>query len=143
LYIADTFNNRIRKVGTNGIITTIAGKNISGFSGDGGEATNAALGTPYSVSVDHYGYVYIADYFNNRIRRVDPSGIITTVAGNGTTNSFNSGVAPTNASLASPSSVFVDAGGDLLVADDAIDYHVWKIALGRNPTLTLKGVTTN
>ena len=84
LFIADTDNNRIRKVDTNGIITTVAGNgSCSDYSGDGGPATNASLNAPYGVAVDASGNLFIADTDNNRIRKVDTNGIITTVAGNG------------------------------------------------------------
>jgi len=81
LYIADTGNQRIRKVDASGIISTVAGNGIEGFSGDGGPATNAAFRSPYAVAADSHGNLYIADTFNERIRKVDTSGIISTVAG--------------------------------------------------------------
>ena len=83
LYIADSDNKRIRKVDTNGIITTVAGNGSAGYSGDGGAATNARLYYPTGVAVDASGNLYIADTENNRIRKVDTNGIITTVAGKG------------------------------------------------------------
>jgi hypothetical protein len=90
LYIADTYNNRIRKVSPAGVITTVAGTGQSygyyyhgGYSGDGGRATNALLNMPRGVAVDREGNLYIADSENFRVRKVTPDGIITTVAGNG------------------------------------------------------------
>src|SRR5580698_5490441 len=81
-YFSDTFNNRIRRVDARGIITTIAGNDEKGFSGDGGPATRASLNEPYGVVVDRPGNLYIADRLNRRVRRVSAaSGIITTVAG--------------------------------------------------------------
>ena len=90
LYIADARNNRIRKVDTLGTISTVAGSGGSGhrnggFSGDGGPATAAQLSSPLGVAVDQGDNVYIADYSNHRVRKVDPSGTITTVAGSGGT----------------------------------------------------------
>ena len=82
LYIADSGHQRVRKVATNGIITTVAGSSHFGFTGDGGAATNASLTWPAGVALDGTGNLYIADNFNHRIRRVDTNGIITTVAGN-------------------------------------------------------------
>ena len=82
LYIADSGNNRIRKV-SNGVITTVAGNGTAGFSGDNGPATSAQLNYPQGVAVDSAGNLYIADTGNNRIRKVS-NGVITTVAGNGT-----------------------------------------------------------
>lgn len=83
LYIADDGNHVIRKVSPSGIISTIAGNGTSGFSGDGGIATDAQLNLPTGVTTDQFGNVYIADYFNHRIRKVNTSGIISTIAGNG------------------------------------------------------------
>ena len=83
-YIADSNNNRVRKVGTNGIITTIAGNGTSGYAGDGGAGTNAALNSPGGVAVDTMGNLFIADTYNSVVRKVGTNGIITTVAGKGT-----------------------------------------------------------
>jgi YD repeat-containing protein len=83
VYFADQYNQRIRKVSPNGIITTIAGTGIAGYSGDGGPAINAQLDYPEDVAVGPDGSVYIADPSNYRIRKVNPNGIITTVAGSG------------------------------------------------------------
>src|SRR5208282_1269376 len=99
LYIADSSNNRIRKVDANGIITTVAGSDTFGYSGDGGPATSAELYVPYGVAVDSAGNLYIADINNNRIRKVDASGIITTVAGNGTFGYNGDNIAATSAEL--------------------------------------------
>ena len=96
LFIADTFNGRIRKVDTNGIITTVAGNGTNGYSGDGGAATNASLYNPDGVAVDATGNLFIADSANGRIRKVDTNGIITTVAGDGYVERRRSA---TNASL--------------------------------------------
>ena len=83
LYIADTENHRIRKVDLSGVITTVAGTGRRGFGGDGGLAVQAELGSPWGVAVDGAGNLYIADVGNYRIRKVDHSGVITTVAGTG------------------------------------------------------------
>ena len=83
----------------NNIITTVAGNGDSGYSGDGGAATNASLGYPVGVALDAAGNLYIADISNNRIRKVDTNGIITTVAGNGIAGYSGDGGAATNASL--------------------------------------------
>jgi sugar lactone lactonase YvrE len=119
LFIADTSNHRIRMVSTNGIITTVAGNGTGGYSGDGGAATNANLHAPYRVAVDTSGNLFIADYFNSRVRRVSTNGIITTVAGNGTWGYSGDGGAATNANLADPVGVAVDASGNLFIADYA------------------------
>ena len=83
-YIADETNHRIRRVGPDGIITTVAGNGTPGYGGDGGPATQALLCFPWDVAFGSDGSLYIADSSNHRIRRVAPDGIITTVAGNGT-----------------------------------------------------------
>jgi uncharacterized protein (TIGR03437 family) len=123
LFIADTNNNRIRKVSPIGIITTIAGTGARGFSGDGGAAVNAKLGNPYGVVVDGLGNLFIADSLNFRIRKVDKSGIITTVAGTGSNSFSGDGGAAASASLSNPSRVAVDGLGDLFITD-AGNYRV-------------------
>ncbi len=117
LYIADSGNHRIRKVDTNGIITTVAGNGNSVYAGDGGTATNASLNYPIGVALDASGNLYIADSGNNRIREVDTNGIIGTVAGNGNSGYAGDGVAATNTSLSSPNGVAVDDLGNLYIAD--------------------------
>ncbi|OGG44698.1 MAG: hypothetical protein A3F84_28760 [Candidatus Handelsmanbacteria bacterium RIFCSPLOWO2_12_FULL_64_10] len=117
LYIADRSNHRIRKVSTSGVITTVAGNGMPGYSGDGGAATFASLNLPSSVSVDGSGALYIMDRSNHRIRKVSASGVITTVAGNGTAGYSGDGGAAASASLNFPSGVFVDESGVLYVAD--------------------------
>jgi Immunoglobulin domain/Immunoglobulin I-set domain/NHL repeat len=119
LYIADSVNNRIRKVNTNGIITTVVGNGSAAYAGDGGAATNAALNNPFGVGLDPLGNLYIADSGNNRIRKVDTNGIITTVAGDGNDHYSGDGVAATNTSLYSPNGVTFDAPGNLYIADSA------------------------
>src|SRR5207249_11644138 len=83
VYFDGRSDNRIRRVGPNGTITTVAGTGVWGFSGDGGPATQAQLNEPYGVAVAPDGSLYIADTDNHRLRRVGPHGIITTVAGPG------------------------------------------------------------
>ena len=117
LYIADQSNNRIRKVDTNGIITTVAGNGTAGYSGDGGEATNANINYPLGVAVDSSGNLFIADWGNNRIRMVGTNGIISTVAGNGTASYSGDGGPATNASLNAPFGVTLDSYGNLFIAD--------------------------
>jgi len=118
-YIADNTNSCIRKVdAATQFISTVAGTGTAGFSGDGGPATSAQLNEPWGVTVDSAGNVYIADYGNNRIRRVDAAtGIITTVAGNGSPGySGNSGSA-LSAQISAPRKVIVHAGF-LLVTEE-------------------------
>ena len=117
LYIADTGNNRIRKLDAGGTITTVAGTGARGFSGDGGPASDARLNGPYGVAPDGSGNLYIADTRNNRIRMVDAEGTITTVAGTGTTGFSGDGDPATAAQLNSPSGMAVDGSGNLYIAD--------------------------
>ncbi len=117
LYIADTRNNRIRKVDSAGDIHTVAGTGTSGSSGDGGSATLAQLSGPMAVAVDAAGNLYIADGYNNRIRKVDSAGDIHTVAGTGIYGSSGDGGSATVARLGNPYGVAVDAAGNLYISD--------------------------
>jgi sugar lactone lactonase YvrE len=116
LFIADNGNQRIRKVTPAGIISTVAGNGIYGFSGDGGPATAAQLNLPSGVAVDTAGNIFIADG-NNRIRKVTPAGIISTVAGNGIYGFSGDGGPATAAQLNFPDGVAVDAAGSIFIAD--------------------------
>jgi len=123
LYIADAANNRVRKIDLNtGIITTVAGIGPtglpSGFSGDNGPATNAQLWIPSAVFTDTAGNVYIADGANDRVRKITvATGIITTVAGNGTTGDTGDGTPATNAELNGPVGLCLDKHGNIYIAD--------------------------
>ncbi len=117
LIFADSLNHRIRRIGVNGVITTIAGTGTRGFSGDGRLATQAQLSTPQGVFLDSAGVLYIADSGNHRIRRVAANGLITTVAGNGSAEDAGDGAPALQAALNSPSSVVMDPAGGLLIAD--------------------------
>jgi internalin A len=122
MYFADHANNRIPRIDQAGIITTVAGSGAAGvnsgsFSGDGGPATQATLVEPYGVALDPAGNLYISDRDNNRIRKVDRAGIITTVAGNGQVGLPVDGVLGTKGSLGYPLGIIVDAQGNVLFAD--------------------------
>jgi sugar lactone lactonase YvrE len=117
VYIADTGNSVIRRVDSTGKITTIAGNGIKAYGGDGGPATSAALFSPYRAVADRAGNVYIADFYNNRIRKVDTSGTITTVVGTGTQGYNGDGIPATTAQLNNPAAVALDGGGNLYIAD--------------------------
>ena len=118
LYIADFFNDRVRKVAPGGVITTVAGSGVAGYSGDGGDARSAQLFRPIAVALDATGNLYIADLLNNRIRKVSPAGIISTVAGNGTAGYSGDNGPAANAQLNWPSALAVDVQGNLYVADN-------------------------
>lgn len=123
LYIADTHNGRVRKVSTTtGVISTVAGVAISGgnmqaFSGDNGPATAAGLALPRGLTMDAAGNLYFADSANHRIRRISPTGTITTVAGQGTEAFGGDNAAAVTASLDSPQSVALSPAGQLTLAD--------------------------
>ncbi len=117
LFIADSWNSRIRKVTPSGVISTVAGNGIWGFSGDGGPATSAQLFHPWGVSVDTAGHLFIADYGNNRIRKVTPDGVISTAAGNGTEGFCGDGGPATSAQVNNAQGMTVDAAGNLFIAD--------------------------
>ncbi len=116
LYIADSANHRIRRIAS-GTITTVAGSGTQGFSGDNGLATAAALDTPSGLAVSAAGLIYIADTHNHRIRLVDASGRITTVAGTGKPGYSGDNGAATLAQLDSPRGLAIMPSGALLVAD--------------------------
>jgi uncharacterized protein (TIGR03437 family) len=117
VYIADTTNNRVRKVNTSGIISTVAGNGSPTFTGDGGPATSAALFSPLAVAVDSTGNLFIADSGNSRIRKVNPAGIISTVAGSFLPGFSGDGGAATSASFLLPGGIGVDTAGNLFIAD--------------------------
>src|SRR5262249_40977725 len=117
LFILDKGNERIRKVDPTGIITTVAGNGTKGFSGDGGPAISAELNDPSRLAVDSPGNLFISDTCNDRVRKVDPTGTITTVAGNGTEGFSGDGGPATRAKLNVPVGLAVDKFGNLFIAD--------------------------
>ncbi len=129
LYIADADNDNIRKVNTAGIITTIAGTGIQGYSGDGGQATAAELHTPDGLAIDAAGNLYISDDGNNRIRMINTMGIISTIAGDNALGGGYSGDGgpATAADLYLPVEVVFDAAGNLYISD-ADNYRVRKVS---------------
>lgn len=127
VYISDGSNYRIRRMDVSGIITTVAGTGISGYSGDGGLATQAQLGYPYCVVVDALGNLYISDKVNNNIRKVNTSGIITTVAGTGISGYSGDGGPAVQAQLKKQKGIAVDASGNLYIADD-LNFRIRKVA---------------
>ncbi|MCF8450644.1 MAG: T9SS type A sorting domain-containing protein [Taibaiella sp.] len=128
LYIVDGSNNRIRKINTSGIITTVAGNGTAGYSGDGGSALLAELKSPYGITFDTSGNMYLADYGNHCIRKVSKTGIISTVAGNATQGYSGDGGAAVLAQLNNPTDVAIDGNGDLFIADFG-NHRIRKVSL--------------
>ena len=114
VYVADQGNNLIRKIDPSGTVTTLAGSGQAGSAN--GTGTNASFNQPWGVAVDATGNVYVADKYNNMIRKISPAGVVTTLAGSGTAGSAN-GTGPA-ATFYSPSGVAVDTAGNVYVADD-------------------------
>ena len=131
LYIADTNNNRIRRVAADGTISTVAGNGTAGFAGDQGPAVSAELWSPKGVAVDASGNLFIADYFNAVVRKVAAgSSTITTVAGTGGSTGYSGDGGPaTGAELYTPTGVAVDSSGNLYIADPG-NLTVRKVAVG-------------
>ena len=117
LYICDSAANRIRRVGTDGMITTFAGTGKSGGTGDGGPATAATLATPSAIAIDTHGDLLIADTLNNVVRAVTPDGIIHTIAGTGKRGSSGNGGNALRAAMWSPAGVAADNAGNIYIAD--------------------------
>jgi hypothetical protein len=119
IYFSELNSNRIRKVSPSGIITTIAGTGVAGYSGDGGPATAARLNMPFGIDIDNAGNLYFADCLNHRVRRISTSGIITTVAGNGTGGFSGNGGAATAAAMLGPTYIRFDHSGNLYISDNS------------------------
>jgi hypothetical protein len=142
VYVTDQDNSAVRKINTAGIIATLAGNGTSGFSGDGGPATAALLNFPQGIAVDSAGNVFVADYFNSRVRKITAgTGIITTVAGNGTPT-FGGDYGPaTAASFAYATALATDRVGNLYITD----YYSYKIrkVYTNGIIATVAGIGTN
>jgi hypothetical protein len=128
VYIADMYNACIRKVDSNGIVVTIAGTGTPGYCGDGAAATSAQLANPNSLTIDAGGSLYISDYDNNRIRKINPEGTITTLAGNGTPGYMGDGGAPSACEINLPTGVAVNAAGEVYIGDSG-NNRIRKISL--------------
>ncbi len=117
IFISDSYNNRIRKVDINGVITTIAGTGVQGYNGDNISATSAMIYYPYALALDNAGNLYFADGENNRIRKISTTGIITTVAGTGASGYNGDNIPATSATLNDPQGIAFDAAGNLYISD--------------------------
>ena len=156
IYIADPGVSVIRKVDTNGIITTIAGTSFPGYSGDGGPATMAQLYAPFGISLDVAGSLYIADSWNHCIRKINTSGIISTIAGSGLQGFGGDGGLSTLARLNVPLAIALDANScNLYIVDNGNDrirrvsnatvsltVNSPSVCVGATATLSVNGATT-
>jgi uncharacterized protein (TIGR03437 family) len=139
LYISDTHNCVIRMVNlSTSVITTVAGNTTCGYTGDGGAATKTSLNYPSGIAVDSSGNLYIADELNNRVRKVDANGVITTVAGNGNATYSGDGVQANTTAVVSPIGVAFDSAGNLYISESS---RIRKVDTGGNIT-TLAGATS-
>jgi sugar lactone lactonase YvrE len=139
IYIADNANNRVRKINTAGIISTIAGVGLPyGYAGDGGPATVARLYYPKAIAVDNPGNVYVCDWNNSVIRKINTSGTITTLAGTGVSGYSGDGSAAISAQLDHPLGLAVRSDGDVFVGD-AANNRVRRIKVGNEPYFSRGG----
>ena len=138
IFIVD-FNKILKVTASSGTVTKAVGKGVSGYSGDGGQATSATLNGPYSVALDTSGNIYIADSGNNCIRKVTVStGVITTVAGNGIEGYVSDNVAATSTPLNDPQDLAVDASGNIFIADSG-NHRIRKVTASTGIITTIAG----
>lgn len=138
VYVADTYNNRVRCILPGGAMRTIAGTGHAGYGGDGGPASGAVLNHPEGVAVDLAGRVYVADTYNNRIRLIDTTGRITTLAGTGVAGFSGDGGPADAATLSTPYDVHVAASGAIYIAD-TVNNRVRRIVDGTISTIAGTG----
>jgi sugar lactone lactonase YvrE len=143
LYIAATSGQYIFKVTPAGVLSVIAGRGYSGFSGDGGLAVRALINNPEGISLDRKGNIYFADTLNQRIRKINASGKITTIAGNGqvcpsSTDTCGDGGPATQASFSNPTATAADSAGNLYVADNG-DNRIRKVNASTGIITTVAG----
>ena len=147
IFVADAGNNRVRRITQSGVITTVVGSGSAGiglgsYSGDGMAATNSTLKGPTGLYLDSAGTMYIADYDNNRIRKVDhATGIITTIAGNGTTVYPGDGLPATSVGIAGAIQVFADSHENIFFCDQ-LNHSVRKITTATGIITTVAGIGT-
>jgi uncharacterized protein (TIGR03437 family) len=134
VYIADTENHRIRRVGADGKIRTVAGHGVAGFQGDGALATTVALNRPGGMALDDAGNLYVADTDNQLVRVVRTDGSVRTLAGNGRPGSSGDGAAATSAQLRGPSDIAVDRDGNLFIAD-SLNFRIRRLSPPPKPVV--------
>ncbi len=118
IYFSDRYNNRIRKINTAGIISTVGGTGIAGYSGDGGPATSGTLNNPIDIALDISGNIYFSEAYNHCVRKINTYGIISTVTGNGTTGYSGDGGPATTATLNNPIGIGLDPAGNIYIGDN-------------------------
>jgi sugar lactone lactonase YvrE len=141
IYIGDAQNHRIRKVSANGTISTFAGTGTAGFAGDGAAATAAQFNFPGALLLDGAGHLLVADYANNRVRKIDASGVVTTFAGNGTAGSGGDNAAATAAQLLAPFALALGTNGSVLIAEQ-LGNRVRRVASNGTITTAVGGGAT-
>src|SRR5208283_1913427 len=117
VYLADSSGNRIQRIDAAGTTTTVAGNGNKGYAGDGGPAATAQLSSPCAVAVDSSGNIYVADSSNNRVRKIDAAGIISTIAGDGKKGYGGDCGPATSAQLSAPTGLAIDGKGNLYIFD--------------------------
>lgn len=115
IYISDTLHHRVRVINADGLIYTLAGTGLPGYNGDGVPAVDARLSYPGKLQIDSRGRIYIGDYYNNRVRRVEPDGLIFTVAGNGKSGEEGDDGPAEDATLLNPHALLLDADKSLII----------------------------
>ncbi|HSY76410.1 MAG TPA: T9SS type A sorting domain-containing protein [Bacteroidia bacterium] len=141
IYVSDFYNDRIRKIKPNGKIYTIAGTGVGSYNGDGGKAVLAEISHPVTLCLDKKGNLYFADEFNNRIRKIDTGGIITTVAGNGTGGYNGDNIAATAAEISSADGLALDDSDNIYIADQSND-RIRKVNYKTGIITTIAGTGT-
>ncbi|MGA8196907.1 MAG: hypothetical protein WB902_26500 [Acetobacteraceae bacterium] len=140
LCFSDTYNHCIRRIDMRtGVITTIAGTGQQGFSGDGGRATEARMNQPYGIVIDRTGNIYVADRLNQRVRRIDTAGVITTLAGDGSGKFSGDGGPSARAGLAEPNGLALDRDHHRLFIADVADNRVRAVDLDTGVITTFGG----
>jgi sugar lactone lactonase YvrE len=142
VYVADSFYHRVRKISSAGVITTVAGTGISGYSGDNGPATSAQLNSPGGLALDGGGNLYIADSANNRIRKVTAGGTITTFAGSGTPSYSGDNGPAISAQLNNPDALLLDGANNLYISDTG-NYRIRMVAAATGNITTVAGNGTS
>jgi sugar lactone lactonase YvrE len=143
VYVADNYNQRIRKITPGGTISTLLGNGTTGYTGDGGPASAATMNKPNGIVLDTAGNMFITEWYNSVVRRVDAvTGIITTVAGNGTSGYGGDGSSATSAQLGTPGGACLDRDNNIYIPDYA-NHRIRKVSAATGIITTIAGTGTN